>query len=96
MFHLLGFERKARLFCDNRFMQFLLLNLKLGFERKARLFCDTIIELWVKSSSDEKLGFERKARLFCDGNIETKRSFSGKSLGFERKARLFCDRYKPW
>jgi len=42
----LGFERKARLFCDDNFKNIfhdsLLLSLRLGFERKARLFCDSL------------------------------------------------------
>jgi len=39
----LGFERKARLFCDLLLHQIIPLPLPLfllGFERKARLFCD--------------------------------------------------------
>jgi len=36
----LGFERKARLFCDTLFISLSPYSILLGFERKARLFCD--------------------------------------------------------
>jgi len=43
----LGFERKARLFCDRTSFDLQIAgdftNSKLGFERKARLFCDVIL-----------------------------------------------------
>jgi len=58
---LLGFERKARLFCDNKSYFSKILDFLLGFERKARLFCDG-----RKSSelfTHLLLGFDR---LFCD------------------------------
>ena len=70
---MLGFERKARLFCDelrciaggqNQ-------KLLLGFERKARLFCDMDRDLIIDNNNlSALLGFERKARLFCDENFK--------------------------
>jgi len=70
-FVVLGFERKARLFCDWRlpalfYSIYLILNV-LGFERKARLFCDVYHAIFVMIVFLLiQLGFERKARLFCD------------------------------
>jgi len=87
----LGFERKARLFCDlfHFYLQKFIFFKMLGFERKARLFCDCcFININLNFSSHIMLGFERKARLFCDKLIEL---VVVSSLGFERKARLFCD-----
>ena len=67
----LGFERKARLFCDVKFFYFPINKNLLGFERKARLFCDFFFP--VKTSLTKTvLGFERKARLFCDGYRDQK------------------------
>jgi len=48
----LGFERKARLFCDVDFPYLLCYGMwqRLGFERKARLFCDIMISqvpIWI-------------------------------------------------
>jgi len=71
---MLGFERKARLFCDEVFpsaSSSQLLKIfrkpKLGFERKARLFCDVFFPpCSIITSVLILLGFERKARLFCD------------------------------
>jgi len=41
---MLGFERKARLFCDKTKHIVLCSSEVLGFQRKARLFCDTSAE----------------------------------------------------
>jgi len=62
---MLGFERKARLFCDFLLEKFPAIYM-LGFERKARLFCDEFPESSRPASDLTMLGFERKARLFCD------------------------------
>ena len=75
----LGFERKARLFCDTIIHIFhSITTIQLGFERKARLFCDFFH--FLSPLSFVLLGFERKARLFCDSaSIKTGLAFKQKS-----------------
>jgi len=89
----LGFERKARLFCDNTVLfKLIFISLLLGFERKARLFCDVSSQ----SQKNQKCKcWDLSVRL---GYFVTQflhhfylHSFW---LGFERKARLFCDTAK--
>jgi len=56
--HSLGFERKARLFCDVWIMFVDSSEIMLGFERKARLFCDNfaLISKGPKKIISKKVG----------------------------------------
>ena len=91
---LLGFERKARLFCDSRASIKSQRNKK-GWDLSVRLgyFVTNVLVVALKSNQ-VGLGFERKARLFCD-KITIAITIAILTLGFERKARLFCDIFVP-
>ena len=91
---MLGFERKARLFCDADYFDYWRIFSKflLGFERKARLFCDFLFLrqqlLWLRLCWDLSVRLGYFVTSFHFSKID---SAPAHSLGFERKARLFCD-----
>jgi len=101
MWPLLGFERKARLFCDNIlylhtgciFHLVVILTDKLGFERKARLFCDGLLNRYIAYLTIVGIWAEGSVILWL--KFATHRHLGSNicSLGFERKARLFCDSF---
>jgi len=92
---LLGFERKARLFCDLILVfEHLLSVFQLGFERKARLFCDIIFSQFPAKHERSwdlsvRLGYFVTIYLVVINLI----FLNNILLGFERKARLFCDHH---
>jgi len=63
---MLGFERKARLFCDDVFHNVIFSFLLKSWDLSVRLgYFVTKVSL-EKNPPSQLLGFERKARLFCD------------------------------